>query len=123
MTKQYGIEADVHMQLTKGYRVKAHISSIGVYINGIVVFPPDAKSDKWEFRSPAQKSGMKWSSTIEFDKSFPIWKEITEECFRAVKAYAEHHSGIHPGKHSGNTQDVVLDDIYDSPIDWDSVPF
>ena len=123
MTEQFDIEAAVHTPLAKGYRVKASIKSIGMYINGIVVFPPDAKSNKWEFRSPANKNGLKWSSIVEFDTKFPIWKEITEECFRAVREYIASNQGIPMPQHYSHTQDVVLEDIDDGPIDLSSIPF
>lgn len=121
MTGQFGVEAEVHKPLAKGYRVKASIKSLGMYINGIVVFPPDAKSNKWEFRSPAQKNGIRWSSIIEFDTSFPIWKEITEECFRAVREYTGYNSNTPPAQNSNRTLDVVPEDIDEEPIDWNSV--
>lgn len=120
MTKLFNIEAAVHVPLAKGYRVKASIKSLGMYINGIVVFPPDAKSDKWEFRSPAQKTGFQWSSLIEFDTKLPMWKEITEECFRAVREYIESNPEDYTRP---TTRDVVLEDIDDGPIDLSSVPY
>lgn len=75
MTETYGIKSEVHMPLRKGYRVKASIESLGIYINGIVVFPPDEKSDKWEFRSPAQNFGGGWKSLVEFSTKKPLWRE------------------------------------------------
>lgn len=121
MTKVYDIEAEVHMPLSKGYRVKAKIKSLGEYINGIVVFPPDTKSDKWEFRSPAQKVGAKWVSLIEFDTKLPLWRELTEESFRAVREYIESNKDTGYIHHQSNTTDVVIEDIDDEPIDWNSV--
>jgi hypothetical protein len=120
MTETYNVKATVHMPLRKGYRVKATIESLGVYINGIVVFPPDEKSDKWEFRSPAQNFGSGWKSVIEFSTKKPLWKEIKEECFRAVREYinSNHHTNT---LQQSNSSDTVLNDIDDKPINWNEV--
>lgn len=121
MKNQFNVQANVHMKLSKGYRIKAHIGTLGVYINGIVVFPPDAKSDKWEFRSPAQKSGARWTSVIEFDKSYPLWGELVEACIQAAKEY--HDTTTSGDSYIAPSGDVVLTDISDSPIDLSTIPF
>ncbi len=119
MTEIYEVDAAVHMPLSKGFRVKANIRGLGIYINGIVVFPPDAKSDKWEFRSPATKDNKsgKWSSLIEFDTKMPLWKELTSVCFQAVQDYIEQNNY----RNLATTRDEVIEDIDDEPINWDAV--
>jgi hypothetical protein len=108
MPKLYSIEAQVHMPLEKGYRVKISILDLGLYINGARVLPPNADHD-WTVYPPQQKVGFKYIDVIEFDHNQILWQEIFEACVDAVKLYI-----------SDNKDEVV--DVPDRPITLDDIP-
>ncbi len=112
MPKLHIIEAQVHMPLEKGYRVKASVLDLGIYINGMVVFPPNEEHDYWSVNEPSQKTRYgKWFKTIEFDHKQSLWLEIHEACVEAVQLYIS------------DTKDVVITDIPEGPITLDDIPF
>lgn len=106
------VEAEVHMQLEKGYRVKVSILDLGLYINGIVVYPPNEEHDYWSVNEPAQRSRYgKFFKTIEFNRKESLWLELHEACVNAVKQY------------TSDSDEVVLTDIPDEPINFDNISF
>lgn len=86
MQNKFTVEASVHKQLAKGYRVKVSIPEIGIYINGMVVFPPSDEHPDWNVCTPAQRAGRgKYTHFIEFNKKLELWGDIYEACVEAVK--------------------------------------
>lgn len=73
------------MQLSKGgYRVKLAILDHGIYINGIVVYPPNNEhGNKWNVYTPAAGRAR----LVEFNSKLPLWEEAKEACIDAVKLY------------------------------------
>lgn len=113
MPKLYTIEAKVHMELAKGYRVKLSILSLGIYVNGMVVFSPNEEHNYWSVHEPSQRNRFgKYFKTVEFDHKTPLWKEICETCVEAVQLYIS------------ESKDVVITDFdIDAPISLDDIPF
>lgn len=87
MENEYEVEAEVHKPVGAGYRVKALVHDIGIYINGMMVFPPNSEHD-WAVYPPllGRAGRGKYRYTIEFNKHAPLWIEIYEACIEAVKS-------------------------------------
>jgi hypothetical protein len=85
MPKLYNLDAECHMQLKNGgYRVKLAILDHGLYINGIVVFPPNSEhGNKWNVYTPAAGKAR----LVEFNSKLPLWEEVKDACIDAVKIY------------------------------------
>jgi hypothetical protein len=88
MPRLYNLDAECHMQLKNGsYRVKLSILDHGMYINGIVVFPPTSEhGNKWNVYTPAAGKAR----LVEFNSKLPLWEEVKEACIDAVKLYRSH---------------------------------
>lgn len=112
MPKSYTVEAAVHKQYKNGYRVKVSILDIGLYINGMMIYPPDDDHRDWSVLTPARPAGRgKYAHIVEFNKKLPLWDEVYEACVNAVKLELS------------QSRDVVLADIDDGPIDLSAIPF
>jgi hypothetical protein len=118
MTKAYSIEASVHKPIKEGYRVKVEMKEIGLFINGMIVYPPNEKHEDWKVLTPAANYGHRWVHTIEFDGKLPLWKEICSACIEAVKLYINSSSNEVA---QNDCRDVVLEDIDDKPLDFSKV--
>lgn len=111
--KVYNIEAEVHKQLSFGYRVKVSVLDIGLYINGMVVFPPNKEHDYWTVKPPAMRAGRgKYSYITEFNKKLPLWEEIFDSCVDAVKLEQSYDK---------DRVTTVFDE--DAPITLKDIPF
>lgn len=120
MTKSYNVTAEVHKKLNHGgYRVKVSIPELGMYINGVVVFPPNDVKPKWYVQPPSQPAGRgKWAHIVEFNKKLPLWAEVYDTCVEAVKADPQY---IEEEFDTKQAKDVVLTDISDEPIDFSGI--
>ena len=87
MEKDFEVSAEVHKPVGAGFRVKALVYDIGLYINGMMVFPPDDEHD-WAVYPPllGRAGRGKYRYTVEFNKQFPLWNEIREACIEEVKS-------------------------------------
>jgi hypothetical protein len=113
VSKVFVVEATVHKPVGNAYRVKISILDIGVYINGMMVYPPNTDRDSYLVLTPAQRAGRgKYAHIVEFNKKLPLWGEVADACIDAVKLYA-----------SDSQQDTVITDIPDEPINLDDIPF
>lgn len=86
---KFEVEAAVHMEIPNGgFRVKVSVPNLGLYINGIMVFPPSGKHTKWGVLTPqgTSKSGKRFRQ-LEFAKQSLLWIEIEAACVAAVKYY------------------------------------
>lgn len=85
MPRLYNLDAECHMQLKNGgYRVKLAILDHGLYINGMVVFPPNSEhGNKWNVYTPSANRAR----LVEFNSKLPLWEEIKDACIDAVKLY------------------------------------
>ncbi|MFZ1250090.1 MAG: hypothetical protein WAR37_01415 [Candidatus Microsaccharimonas sp.] len=94
MENEFEVEAEVHMYIGPAYRVKALVHDIGIYINGMMVFPPNDEHD-WSVYPPllGRAGRGKYRYTIEFNKQYPLWKEIQDACITAVKSHMK-ESGV-----------------------------
>ena len=114
MPKLFTVEAEVHKTavVKGGYRVKVSILDLGLYINGMMVYPPNEKYDEWSVLTPARPAGRgRYAHIVEFNKKLPLWEHIYDACIDAAKL-----------EHS-YSQDVVITDISDDPIDLSEIPF
>lgn len=86
MENEYDVAAEVHKPVGAGYRVKALVYDLGLYINGMMVFPPNDEHD-WAVYPPllGRAGRGKYRYTVEFDKSAPLWNEIYAACIEAVE--------------------------------------
>ena len=117
MTKVYTVIAEVHKPLPHGgYRVKVSLPDLGMYINGMVVFPPNNDKPDWYVQPPSKLAGRgKWVGIVEFNKKHLLWDEVYDACTKAVEVYLlEEDQAV---------QDVVPKDIDDTPIDFSAIPF
>lgn len=84
------IEASVYYgDLAKDkYFLKISFIGLGIYANSFLVQPTkfDAES-KWWVQPPKHKQGSKWTATIDFDKTYPLWAEIEKKAVDAVELY------------------------------------
>lgn len=87
MENEFEVEAEVHKSVGGAYRVKVLVHDIGIYINGMMVFPPNDEQD-WAIYPPllGRAGRGKYRYTVEFNKQFPLWEEIHEACIEAVKS-------------------------------------
>lgn len=86
MAKLYSVEASVHKRYGEAYRVKVSILDLGVYINGMMIYPPNEDHDGWAVLTPARPAGRgKYARIVEFNKQLPLWEHVYEACVDAVK--------------------------------------
>lgn len=86
--KDFDVKAQVHKPMNKGYRVKVIVEELGLYINGMVIFPPDDDHENWSVLTPARPAGKgHYVRIVEFNKKLPLWSEIYSACIAAVELY------------------------------------
>jgi hypothetical protein len=114
MPKLYNIEAEIApSDPTKvGYRVKVWDKEMGIYINGMMVYPPNPKFPEWGVVPPSMRAGRgRYSYIVEFNKKLPLWEEIYDKCVEVAQL------------EFANNKDEVITDIPDEPINLDDIPF
>jgi hypothetical protein len=110
--KLYSVEAQVHKQYGNGYRVKVSILDIGLYINGMMIYPPDDDHKEWSVLTPSRPAGRgKHARIVEFNKKLPLWGEVYEACVDAVKLDMTYGD------------DIADPDTLGDPINLDDIPF
>ena len=124
MSSQYNFEAEVHMPLGEGYRVKLFEHTIGMFINGMVVFPPNSKSKDWRVYTPSTRSGKGFIHPVEFNGKKPMWLEIKACCISTVEQYLDgSKTKEQESYYIAPSGDTVLTEIDDKPIDLSEIPF
>ena len=88
------------------YFVKISFIGTGVHINSFSVTKSQF-NDGWWVQPPKHRQGQRWTSTVDFDKSYPLWEEIEKRAIRAVELYKN-------GGESG---------VEDKPITLEDIPF
>lgn len=117
MPKLYNVEAEVHIGANiknGGFRVKVLVHDLGLFINGMIVYPPNEERNQadWMVLTPARPAGRgKWAHIVEFNKKLPLWEEIYDACVDAAKLEGQF------------SKDVVIEDIPEGPIDLSGIPF
>jgi hypothetical protein len=125
--KLYHVEGEYHKQLPNGsHRVKAKILNpdLAMYINGLVVFQPDAKHQEWTVYTPKVFNAR----IVEFANSSKLWHEIKEACIDIVKLQESYDrmddvNDLKQYRHDSKDDDVAIEDIDDEPINLDDIPF
>lgn len=112
------------MPLKDSYRVKLSEHNIGMFINGMVVYPPNDKNKDWGVLTPSIRLGRGFIRPFEFNGKKPMWLEIKEACINAVKLYLGDNGIGHQAKsYTAPSGDTVLLDIEEGPIDLSEIPF
>ena len=83
MSEKFNVIASVHKPLGTGFRVKAEIKSIGEYINGMVVYPPNNEHNDWVVYTPTVAKAR----IVEFNKKSELWAQVRDACIDASKLY------------------------------------
>jgi hypothetical protein len=114
--KQYALEAQVHKKYGNGYRVKVSLLELGLYINGMMVYPPDDDHKEWSVLTPARPAGRgKYARIVEFNKKLQLWSEVYEACVDAVRLDMSY------GEDAVVTDSV--DGLGEEPISLDDIQF
>lgn len=111
----YNVEAEFHQEVKTrygvAYRVKVKVPDHGFYINGMMVYPPNADHPEWGVMPPGMPR-QPGKFVVEFDKEKgTLWKEVEMKCLEVAQL-----------EHSYNHKDVVVTDIPDGPITLDDIP-
>lgn len=124
MPHVYSLSAEVHKPIGLGFRVKVSLLDLGMYINGMMVFPPNDEHD-WAVYPPAQRAGRgKYAYLLEFNKKLPLWLEIHQACIDAVKIELPDEARAFPDsmhERPEKLDEVVIAD--DEPINLDDIEF
>lgn len=118
----YNVEGEWHKQLPNGsHRVKAKIlhPDLAMYINGLVVFPPDDKHPDWTVYTPKVFNAR----IVEFANSSKLWQEIKEACIDTVKLQASYDRMDDINDSQQYKHDSVQEVVDDEPINLDDIPF
>lgn len=113
--KAFNIEAEVAPSsgISKGYRVKVWDKELGIYINGMMVYPPNAKYPQWGVVPPSRLAGRgKYAYIVEFDKKKQLWNEVYDKCVEVAQV-----------EYDLNKDEVITDFDENEPINLDDIPF
>lgn len=114
----YNISASIYTKVKEFHYVKVEID--GVFISGIKVSRSAKFPDKLWIQMPAYKQGSKWKRYIEIanDSKFgqAIYDAIEQEAGSVI-------FGNESVTINHTSQDVVIEDIDDKPIDFSEIPF
>lgn len=115
--KSFNIEAEVHKTVSTSvgtaYRVKVSVLDLGMYINGMMVYPPNARFDQWGVTPPSRPAGRgKYTYIVEFNKKETLWVEIFDKCVEAAQL-----------EYSLNKDVIITDFDENKPINLDVIPF
>lgn len=116
MDDEYGIEVEVRGQISKGYRLKVNVTSIGMYVDGFTARESDRNVSGYWIQPPAQQINHKWIHVPEFSTKTDFWARLEEKCLHAIGDYDS----------SPTQRDKVYqptDEDLDQPINLDDVPF
>lgn len=106
------VTADVHYADPKKerYYVRITFEGIGLYINSFSVMPSKRDDLMW-VQQPKFRTGSRYMSHAEFDKSSELWQIIEYKAREAVDNYKadNNFNGSSPSK------DVVVEDINSDP--------
>lgn len=132
MSPEDDISAELHKEVKTqygvAYRVKALIPEHGIFINGMMVYPPNVKYPEWRVMPPGMPK-QPGKFVVEFNKHLPVWQEVEERCLEVAQL---EHAGKEeivtkikdenkPFDHS-NKKDVVVEDFdVNAPINLDDI--
>ena len=117
MPKLFNVEAEFHTTVaTKAgtaYRIKVLVYDLGIFINGMMVYPPNPKFPQWGVTPPSRPAGRgQYKDVIEFNKKLPLWEEIHDKCVEVAQL-----------EYANNKDEVIVDLDLSEPINLDSIPF
>jgi hypothetical protein len=128
MSPEDDISAEVHqVKQTKygiAYRVKAFIPEHGIFINGMMVYAPNAKYPEWRVMPPGMPN-QPGKFVVEFNKHLPLWQEVEERCLEVAQLeHSNTKDEVIEDIPIASTikKDVVIEDIPEGPITLDDIP-
>ncbi len=126
MIEDYNVNAEVAQQVSTrygtGYRVKVFIPDHGIYINGMMVYPPNVDHEEWGVTPPGipRQPGK---FVVEFNKKHTLWAQVEVKCIEAAQEFENETARLEPPTNKQSyTKDVVIEDIPDRPITLDDIP-
>ena len=114
----YSISASIYTKAKGFHYVKVEID--GVFISGIKVSRSTKFPDQLWIQMPAYKQASKWKRYIEIANDSKLGQAIYDAIEQAAKPVIFGDTNPTPMQIS---QDVVLEDIEDGPIDLSQIPF
>lgn len=106
------VKVEVHKEVYEGFRVKLLFPSIGLFIEGTRVYPPNQKHPgEWIVYTPTYGASRK--PIVSFNPHLELWGIVKDKCIEAVKEYTA-GDPIPPNYQ----QDEVTEVIPDGPVDW-----
>lgn len=84
-TDNLRVEAEVHMPIKDGYRLKVSVHALGMYVNGWQMYPSKKHRFGWQSKPPYYTVKNKVYYPLEFNKKEQLWKDIELACIRAVE--------------------------------------
>lgn len=134
MSPEDDMSAEVHKEVqTKfgtAYRVKVFIPEHGIFINGMMVYAPNAKYPEWRVMPPGMPN-QPGKFVVEFNKQLPLWQEVEEVCLAV--AQLEHpykkeevttDDNVNKPTETSFKKDVVITDFdVSEPINLDNIKF
>ena len=126
MIDDYNVDAEVAGQVTTrygvGFRVKVLVPDHGFYINGMMVYPPNADHPEWGVMPPGMPR-QPGKFVVEFNKKHTLWFQVEMRCLEVAKEYESEMARLEPpSKTQPFKKDVVIEDIPDEPITLDDIP-
>lgn len=98
------------------YFIKVTFLGTGMYINSFSVQPSKFEGQPLWVQPPKHRQRGGYAPTVDFDKSYPLWKIVEEKAIEATKTYQALN------RNSG-WKDTVVEDIPDEPINLDDIEF
>lgn len=134
MSPEDDISAEVHQEVQTqygpAYRVKVFIPEHGIFINGMMVYAPNAKYPEWRVLPPGIPHQPN-KFVVEFNKKLPVWLEVEEQCLAVAqlehsykKEVVNTDDNVDKPKQNSFKKDVVITDFDENePINLDDLKF
>jgi hypothetical protein len=96
--------------------IKISFLGTGMYINSFSVQPSKYEDKPIWVQPPKHRQGSGWTPTVDFVKSYPLWRIIEQKAIEATKHYKAEEKRV-------SKKDTVIRDIPDGPINLDDIQF
>lgn len=85
----FDIEIEVLGSINNGYRLKASVLDLGLYMFGWTARRSDKNNSGWWVQQQAIQINNDWKHIPEFNKAMPLWQELEAKCIHAVQEYED----------------------------------
>jgi hypothetical protein len=109
------VEVYAHDPNKERFFLKVTFNGMGMFINSFSVQPSKFENQEHWVQPPTHRQGQRWTQTVDFDKSYPLWNIIEKKSFQAVKDFL--------GEEARVAKDKVIEPKDDEPINLDDIPF